>query len=425
MTYRQLLRANLDLRRLWTAQVVSEIGDWLNNISVFALTLELAGPGREGVAIATYAVARHLPLFFFGPFAGVTVDRADRKRVMIAADLARALLALGFVLAANFRSLTLIYLVSAALFSVAAFFNAAKRASIPQLAHNAEELIAANALSASTTAATLAIGSAFGGMLAAVFERQTIFVLNAATFLASALIVRRLSLSQALRRQERELIVAWQRPLEDFREGLRYVRSRPLLLAVLIVVAGWGLGNGAARALYSVFGAHLGQSAHLTSRPSDFGISVLFVAMGVGGVLGAILARRSESALTTRLGRSLALDGAALVAFSVAPNLWSAAAVLVVREANYAIWWTAQQTILMQATDVRFGGRVFASHETITTLAMLGSMLVSGVAADRFGMRPVASSAGIVIIASSALWFLLVRQRQSAVVNTASEDAGR
>ncbi|MCV5117107.1 hypothetical protein OFC47_27180, partial [Escherichia coli] len=84
------------------------------------------------------------------PLAGVTVDRADRKRVMIGADLARALLALGFVLAANFGSLTLIYLVSAALFSVAAFFNAAKRASIPQLARNTKELVAANALSAST-----------------------------------------------------------------------------------------------------------------------------------------------------------------------------------------------------------------------------------------------------------------------------------
>lgn len=412
MTYRQLLRANANLRRLWAAQVVSEIGDWLNNISVFALTIELAGPDREGVAIAIYAIARHLPLFVFGPLAGVTVDRADRKRVMIGADLARALLALGFVLAANFGSLTLIYLVSAALFSVAAFFNAAKRASIPQLARNTKELVAANALSASTTAATLAIGSAFGGALAAAFERRIIFVINAVTFLVSALIVRRLSLLPTPPREERAPVVAWRRSLEDFREGVRYVRSRPLLFAVFIAVAGWGLGNGAARALYSVFGAQLGQIAHFTSRPNDFGISVLFVAMGVGGVFGAILARRSEGKLTARLGRSLALDGAALIAFSFAPDLWSAAAVLVVREANYAIWWTAQQTILMQSTEARFSGRVFASHETTTTLAMLGSMLVSGLAADRFGIRPVASSAGIVIIASSALWSLLVRRAQ-------------
>ncbi|HZB47067.1 MAG TPA: MFS transporter, partial [Pyrinomonadaceae bacterium] len=97
MTYRQLLAGNADFRRLWSGQVVSEIGDWLNNIAVLALALELAGAGREGRAIAIYAIARHLPLFLFGPVAGVVVDRADRRRVMIAADLARALLALGFL----------------------------------------------------------------------------------------------------------------------------------------------------------------------------------------------------------------------------------------------------------------------------------------------------------------------------------------
>ncbi|MGH9903465.1 MAG: MFS transporter, partial [Pyrinomonadaceae bacterium] len=122
MTYRQMLARNADLRRLWLGQVVSEIGDWLNTIAVMALAIELAGPGREGRAIAVYAIARHLPLFVFGPVAGVVVDRLDRRRVMIAADVARAFLALGFLVASSFSSLTAIYVVAAAIFSVAAFF---------------------------------------------------------------------------------------------------------------------------------------------------------------------------------------------------------------------------------------------------------------------------------------------------------------
>ena len=80
MTYRQLLNGNADFRRLWLGQVISEIGDWFNNIAVLALTLSLAGPGREGIAIAVYAIARHLPLFLFGPLAGVVVDCIDRRR---------------------------------------------------------------------------------------------------------------------------------------------------------------------------------------------------------------------------------------------------------------------------------------------------------------------------------------------------------
>jgi MFS family permease len=422
VTYRQLLIANANLRHLWSAQVISEIGDWLNNIAVLALIIELAGPAHEGLAIAIYAVSRHLPLFFFGPIAGITVDRAERRRVMIGADLVRAALALGFILAIYLRSLALAYLVSAALFSIAAFFNAAKRALLPQLARSAAEILTANALSASTTAATLAIGSAFGGFLSSVFNRETVFVINAISFLLSALIVRRINVASRSSTSSKaptprafglkdKVTLALRRSIVELCDGWRYVRSERMLSAIFIVTAGWGLGNGAARALYSVFGARFGQLVHSST---DFGISVLFAAMGIGGVCGAIIARRlsAQTSLTARLGRSLALDGAALIAFSCMPDLWSGALVLVVREVNYAIWWTAQQTLLMQRIEDRFGGRVFAAHETLAMLAMLGSMLVAGAAADRLGIRPVMASAGVVITVSGALWFLLARERR-------------
>lgn len=81
MTYRQLLAENADFRRLWVGQVVSEIGDWLNNVAVLALVIQLAGFDRVARAIAIYALARHVPLFLFGPLAGVVVDRYDRRRV--------------------------------------------------------------------------------------------------------------------------------------------------------------------------------------------------------------------------------------------------------------------------------------------------------------------------------------------------------
>ena len=78
---------------------------------------------------------------------------------------------------------------------------------------------------------------------------------------------------------------------------------------------------------------------------------------------------------------------------------------------NYAVWWTAQQTIIMSRTDDRYAGRVFASYETLTTLMMVGSMMASGAAADRYGIKPVAAAGGIVITLSGLLWFAL-RRRQ-------------
>jgi MFS family permease len=450
LTYRQLLRGNADFRRLWTGQVISEIGDWLNNIAVLALTIQLAGRGREGLAIAVYAIARHLPLFVFGPLAGVVVDRVDRRRVMIAADVARSLLALGFIIAGAKSALPLIYMVGASLFCVSAFFNAAKRASIPNIVESADELLAANSLSASTTAATIAVGSALGGVIATFVGRNTVFILNAATFLLSAEMIRRiraqtqrrrtsaateqpearlqpeaeqsvaaheraivLDSSTEAKRSRLSLYALARRALFDFREGLRYVRGQPVLWAILIVSAGWGLGNGVARALYSIFGARLGLAAvgSVLARPTDFGISVLFVAMGLGGVVGAPIARRFNSAtgdtLGSRMGRSMIFDGCGLVLFSLMPTLWGAALVLVAREINFAIWWTAQQTIIMTRTDDLYSGRVFALYETLTTLMMVSSMLASGAAADTYGITPVAAAGGVVIALSGLLWYWL------------------
>ncbi|MDQ1524843.1 MAG: hypothetical protein QOE47_2767 [Pyrinomonadaceae bacterium] len=451
MTYRQLLGGNANFRHLWSGQVVSEIGDWLNHIAVFALALELAGTAYQGRAIAVYAIARHLPLFLFGPIAGVVVDRTDRRRVMIAADVVRAVLAAGFLFAQKFSSLPLIYAVGASLFAVSAFFNAAKRATIPVIVTDPEELLGANSLSASTTAATIAIGSALGGLVATFISRDLVFVLNAATFLASAWMISRIRLP---RRQgvgiETELVeiaaietshgqvassngdvnsshsrvvAGLRRALFEFREGLRYVRRDGVLSAVFIVAAGWGLGNGVARALYSVFGARLGEltASGWAARPRDFGISVLFVAMGAGGVLGAPLARRvnaSGDSLGARMGRSLVLDGCGLALFAAMPNLWTASLVLIAREMNFAIWWTAQQTLVMRRTDNAYAGRVFASYETLTTLMMVSSMYAAGAGADAFGIRPVAAAGGFVIAFSGLLWFLLRRKKTHAPAAT-------
>jgi MFS family permease len=428
LTYRELLSRNPDFRRLWTGQIVSEIGDWLNNIAVLAITIQAAGPGREGLAISIYAIARHLPLFIFGPIAGVVVDRVNRRRVMMGADVVRAVLALGFLLAGYISTLPVIYTVGALLFCVSAFFNAAKRASIPNIVRGPQELLAANSLSASTTAATIAVGSALGGIVATFLGRDTVFILNAATFLVSAEMVRRIRSATQRRSIEAERKLSREgqatgslNPLRkaarEFVEGIRYVRSIQVLTAIFIVGAGWGLGNGVARALYSLFGARLGAitATGLVERPTDFGISVLFVAMGIGGVAGAPIAKRFNAAagdrLGARMGRSLFFDGCGLALFSFMPNLWAASASLVAREANFAIWWTAQQTLIMRATSDRYAGRVFASFETITTLTMVGSILAAGLAADQFGIQHVAAVGGGIIVMSGIVWFWLQKRR--------------
>src|ERR1700686_1065866 len=91
-----LLRQNRNYRCMWMGQVVSEIGDNFNNIAVFALAMELT---HSGLVIMGVMLSRAIPAIAVGPLAGVLLDRFDRKRIMIASDLARAVVALGFILA--------------------------------------------------------------------------------------------------------------------------------------------------------------------------------------------------------------------------------------------------------------------------------------------------------------------------------------
>src|SRR6267142_2236695 len=137
--YWQLLRRNAPVRRLWFAQVVSELGDWLSLVALLQLIYKFS-PSAQ--AAGWLIVIQMMPLMVFAPLAGMVADRFDRRKVMIASDLVRAVIVLGFFTIDSPQELWLLYLLSALQFSVTAFFEPARAALLPTLAEG-EELIAA------------------------------------------------------------------------------------------------------------------------------------------------------------------------------------------------------------------------------------------------------------------------------------------
>src|SRR5436190_17638301 len=93
--YRDLLKKNREFRSLWIGQIISELGDWFNNIAVLALAMHLTG---SGLVVTAILLSRTVPAAIFGPLAGVITDRFNRKTVLLGADYSRAVLALGFLL---------------------------------------------------------------------------------------------------------------------------------------------------------------------------------------------------------------------------------------------------------------------------------------------------------------------------------------
>src|SRR5690348_16780754 len=140
--YLELLRSNRPFRLLWYGQFVSQLGDWFDSIALFALLLRLTG---SATAVGLLLVAQSLPPALVGLGAGIVIDRLPRKRVMIASDLGRAVLVLLFLLVHTSGMVWLVYIITAAKFTLGAFFDPARSAAIPSIV-SPKGLIAANAI---------------------------------------------------------------------------------------------------------------------------------------------------------------------------------------------------------------------------------------------------------------------------------------
>src|SRR3954452_10676405 len=173
MNAHAILRSNRNFRLLFFGQTVSQLGDWFNSVAVFALLLDLTG---SATAVAWMMIVQFLPIAIVGPLAGVVVDRVDRRRLMISADLFRGLLVLGLLLVRRREHVWLAYVVMALTVSAQAFFEPARTATIPNVTTR-EQLMPANALSSATWAAMRAIGASVGGLVTVVSGRNWAFVI--------------------------------------------------------------------------------------------------------------------------------------------------------------------------------------------------------------------------------------------------------
>src|SRR5450755_3457259 len=224
-SYVRLLRGNRNFRRLWLAQIVSEVGDWFYTLSIYTLLLHLTG---HAGSVALALVLQVLPQTFVGPMAGVVNDRLKRKHVMIAADIIRFVVVLAMLFVRSRSMVWLVYPLLLAETTMAAFFEPARSSVIPNIAAEGEVLVA-NTLSAATWSVNLLIGASVGGVVAAFFGRDTVFILNALSFLTSAFLIGGMRFAEPHAEAAAPLRP---RDLVDFSpvlEGIRYIRSHPTL----------------------------------------------------------------------------------------------------------------------------------------------------------------------------------------------------
>jgi MFS family permease len=391
-----LLRHNHNYRNTWLAQVVSETGDYFNNIAVFALVMEKSG---SGLVVSGVMLSRAIPAMLAGPVAGVVLDRLDRKQIMIASDLIRAAVALAFLLTIHEPRPWLLYTLSALLMFASPFFTSGRAAILPTIA-TADELHTANSLTQTTQWATLTAGTLLAGFSAAALGYHWAFIINSLSFVFSAGAIWRIHVPEGFR-VRREGTAAL-RPWHEYREGLAYMRSVPLMAGIALISVGWALGGGAAQILFALFGEqvfHRG-AAGIGSIWGFAGIGLL-----AGGFLGHWVGTRADFAGYKRaVTISYVVHGVTYMLFSQAGSYTAALIWMMFSRVGMAVTSVLNNAQLLRHTPDQFRGRVFATMESLRWSVMIASMAAAGIATQFTGPRTIALAAGAFGVVTAIAW---------------------
>lgn len=378
-------------------QVVSEVGDYFNNIAVFALVMEKSG---SGLVVSGVMLSRAIPAVLAGPVAGVVLDRLDRKRIMLASDLIRGFVALAFVLTIHQPRPWLLYVLSGALMFASPFFTSGRAAILPTIA-TAEELHTANSLTQTTSWATLTAGTLLGGLGAAKLGYSWAFILNSLSFFFSAACIWRIALPSGFRAATAEG-VRHRRAWHDYVEGLRYLRSVPLMMGIAMISVGWALGGGAAQILFALFGEqvfHRG-AAGIGEIWGFAGIGLL-----VGGAIGHLTGKRAGFAGYKRaVSVSYVVHGVAYMLFSQVAGFGAALGFMLLSRVGMAVTSVLNNFQLLRHTPDEFRGRVFATMESLRWCVMIVSMAAAGIASQYWSARTIGLIAGALGTVTAVAW---------------------
>lgn len=364
-------------RRLWVAQVVSSLGDWIGFFAITAIAARLGG-SSSGVAVGVVLSARLIPGFFLGPMVGVVVDRWNRKRMMVACDVGRAvvLASLPFV-----RTVVGLFLASLLLELMTLMWSSAKEASVPNLVPKSF-LASANSLSLIASYGTFPLGAALFSVLAKVAERlgsiealgalkvdrqeSVAIYFDVVTFLFSALLVATLSMRHSPRVPDGDEGQAVMRTLRELRDGWRFVAGNRLVRSVIFGIATGLFGGGMLVPLGPDFSKDV-----LGGGSAGFGL--LLTALGLGVAVGIITLSLVQRRLPQEhiFVAALLIAGVAILTGASFNDLRPALIAVGLLGLSAGAVYVLGFTILQVNVENDMRGRIFATLYTLVRLCLL------------------------------------------------------
>jgi len=408
-----LLIGNRNFAALWSSDLIATLGDRIHRVALAALIWHLTGSLMDA---SLAFIASSLPDLALGPLAGVAVDRWDRRKIMIASDLARVVPVLLIPILAPI-SLWSVYILLFLLNTASILHRPAKVASIPSVVPS-PQLTAANSFSSMVESvgdlagyplAGVGVGL-LGGWLGPETGLTAAFGGTALAYLLSALILLGLRLPPVERPEEGSVRQVW----EELLTGLRFLARHPIVRINTAVLLLGPFAAGVAMPLLIGYAYEVIGGEELAYAMLNFGI-------GLGSVVGAAgLALLGTRRLGTLVIAGLALMGAAILGLASATYLWGAVLLMAATGVGNMMILIPSVTIVHRCTPGHLLGRVFSFRSTLIFTALIVANGIGGWAGDAFGVLPVLAVTGVGLLGGAVLAAMVPACRQADALEAAA-----
>lgn len=375
--------SNFGFMLLWLGQLTSQLAD---RIFVYVLMILIYQSTHSNLGVALPLLAFGIPSVLISPWAGIIVDRLDRKGILVISDVIRGLLIL-LLIPLIAKSLLWIFLVSLLIYTAAQFFAPAESSSIPELVEK-HNLIVANSLFMITWMASSVVGFGLGAPIVNLFSEKTTFVIAAVLYFFSAAAIFLIPLKPATQTKTRREI--W----DDILIGFKFISRNDVVkysLLKLFVAA-------SAIATLSLLAISYASDI-LKIGERNFGY--LIIAAGVGMVIGMFTLERLRHyfKMGTIVVASFLGSGLLLIWLANIRNLHLAMFLIMLLGLGNIYITSSIQTILQHAIPRQIRGRVFGVQNMVVNSAFTLPVVLFGFIADFFGILTAISLLGVVVLA--------------------------
>jgi DHA3 family macrolide efflux protein-like MFS transporter len=442
VAYGRLFR-NRNFVALWLGQTVSFIGDYFYFLAIPIMVEKLTG---SALAVGLSVIASTLPTLLLGPIAGVFVDRWDRKRTMIVADVLRGLLVLACLLVKTPDQVWVYYIVGFLMACVSRFFFPAQNAVLPLIVPDKNDLLAANGLMQIVQTAGFLIGPALAGFSIGFWGERVAFLADSATFFISAAFVITMTVPRTTRGQQ---VAGGQvsAVLGEMWEGVSYLFGNRTMVGVLLCLAVVQLGVGAMNVVWVPF-------MRRTFGLGPEGLGAVDTAQGIGMAIGGVtLGFMAARVKKTRLagwsiifiGGMIALVGLApsfslanlipginidveMTEMTVGQRLLHMPLLLLLYSMLLGIALVPAQSALVTMMQLAVPdlkrGRVGSALNALTTSAGLLSMAVAAAFADLIQLRAIYVTAGLLVSTGGLVGLFVLQEPEDPELDSMPDGTG-